>query len=1041
MVACIHPLNKDDDPSLQWRLSNANGSIDIVSATAGRSVHQDLLHAGLIPDPDVGLNEGTTRWVAEEEHWTYSTALNLMPSAAADDEDARFLLHFQSIDTRATISFEGKGPSAQVRTSFETNNAHRRWTFDVSEHMRSQPSTLSIRLHSPIAYAALESQNEPRYPTQIDVPDAPASQQYEFPYRNFIRKPSSDFGWDWGPAYADSGFGRVSLIRFGRGCDVRSASSTKENRKIVSRTAKSASLFLIDTAIDIQSRGDHWVVLATLDLFSARKSSISNATIKTSVEDTGIYCSSVPPSEIHPGMNDDGALSVQCLVPKSAVKLWWPRGVRLPDNRPANPQLYTFAFRLVTPDGETLHWHLRTGFRTITLDQHVYTAQEVASGIAPGSAFNFRINGYPLPLPILGSNLIPFSTLPQSEDEEARKIDYTMKALLASGQNMVRVWGGGRYGSDQLYQQADELGILIWSEFAYACSLYPTYPSFINNVRIEAKEQVRRISRFASHALWAGNNEGELNMLPVARTYANGSIYRHQYELLFDGLLRDVVRAHHPSSAYIPSSTTTGGRIVSGTFVPRYRDFAEGEIHGDGEHYNYNVNQALDTSTYPRSRFVNEFGMHSMADIRSFDSIATGSDDYAFNSTIARSRSKHSPPGNLSYPWPASDGQAQMTAGVEAYFPVPRRRPSGWSRMWNPFTSRAPGSPQSADRSLLAQWAYATQCFQALFVGNQIGFYRLRASAPERNTGSLYWQLNSVWKAATDWASLEVDGRWKVLHYIVARMHAETIAYVHWNQTSQTADVHAISRSWLKSSGDATLTWYDWTGNIHTRRNVSFALGPASSTLLASFDVSRPKLRAGGGQWLHVQLRSRVGMERVGSGDMVRNEHFFTPISLGEAHLRRTKLVLRSLPRQTTPSPHHQHLNLEIERWSLSLQRPFALHHKEITTSAGATTSQTTPKPRQRTLDFEIANLGPGVAPWVVLIHSARLRGWFVAADTDGDIPSNAIWLRPGERRALRFLCYAGGSNDKENGLCPDGVSVEKDVSARSMWDSIEVPR
>ncbi|KAL9939717.1 hypothetical protein V8E36_001534 [Tilletia maclaganii] len=970
--ACLVELNQVDrnegrskSDSLEWRLINVNGSISIPSATAGRSVHRDLLTAGIIPDPEVGLNEGTTRWVAEEPAWTYSTSLaHLEPLNGAQ----RTLLHFDWIDTRASVILsDSLGSSITV---LEANNAHRRWTEDITAHLRigQGPFTLSIQLHSPITFAAQESKHEPPFPTQNDIPAAPASQQYAYPHRNFIRMASHDFGWDWGPAFADSGFGRAVLVQFGPcGEDALRLQPISSDVRIV----KSDDLLLIDTAIDVQRIGGHWRVNASLSLFSALTDNIYDSEVHVTVEGTDVRCNARLANDIKPGMNDDGRLWAICDIPTAA------------------------------PTSRDLEWKVRLGFRSIRLDQHVYTADEVKKdGITPGSAFAFYINDHPIPLPILGSNLIPFSTFTLSDREEAEVIDYTMNALIASEQNMIRIWGGGHYGSDRLYAKADELGILIWSEFAFACSLYPTYPAFLKNVKVEAEEQVRRVSRYASHSLWAGNNEGELDMLPVYRTYANGSVYKQQYEQLFNDLLRRVVRSHHPVSAYIASSTTTGGTYLEGSnysFLPRYRNFPPGEIHGDGEHYNYNASQALDTSTYPRSRFVNEFGMHSMADIRAFDKIVTRPEDYDFNSTIVRSRSKHSPPGNLSYPWPADDGQAQMTEGVAAYFPIPR------SRSHHQRDTRKPSSSSGkvgalGDRALLAQWAYSTQCYQALYIGNQIGFYRLRTDGPERNTGSLYWQLNSIWKAATDWASLEVDGRWKILHYMVARMHDQVIAYVHHDSARRLIQVHAISRAWVQAAGHANVTWYDWNGHVIERQSHSFRINATASKKIAAFDLSvsssRSKYEA---KWLHVQLEASL----EGSKETFTNEQFFTPSSLGRVPLQPAKLILRA-PRDDT---------MAWRSPSDTTQHPF-------------TTRRST-----EALEVEIANEGPGVAAWVVLTHSARLKGWFVDARDRGK-PSNGFWLRPGENRSLRFQCHGGP--------CLAGASVERDVSVTSMWDNIE---
>lgn len=47
---------------------------------------------------------------------------------------------------------------------------------------------------------------------------------------------------------------------------------------------------------------------------------------------------------------------------------------------------------------------------------------------------------------------------------------------------MLRVWGGGVYESDYFYSRCDELGILIWQDFMFACSMYPTDPEYLEYV-------------------------------------------------------------------------------------------------------------------------------------------------------------------------------------------------------------------------------------------------------------------------------------------------------------------------------------------------------------------------------------------------------------------------------------------------------------------------------------------------------------------------------------------------------------------------------
>lgn len=67
--------------------------------------------------------------------------------------------------------------------------------------------------------------------------------------------------------------------------------------------------------------------------------------------------------------------------------------------------------------------------------------------------------------------------------------------------------GGGTYEDDRFYDLADENGILVWQDFMFACTAYPSDPTFLKRVEEEAEYNIKRLRNHASLAMWCGNNE------------------------------------------------------------------------------------------------------------------------------------------------------------------------------------------------------------------------------------------------------------------------------------------------------------------------------------------------------------------------------------------------------------------------------------------------------------------------------------------------------------------------------------------------------
>lgn len=398
------------------------------------------------------------------------------------------------------------------------------------------------------------------------------------------------------------------------------------------------------------------------------------------------------------------------------------------------------------------------------------------------------------------------------------RITQLFNAVIMGNQNMLRVWSSGAYSPDFLYDIADEMGILLWSEFEFGDALYPVDPSFLNNVREEAEYQVRRINHHPSLALWAGGNELEnLELSEIRQSFPDQyDRYQAEYETLFLNTLLPAVFENSKSISYTPSSTSNGYLTLNFSnavpIVERYFNTTPGHIYGETDYYNYNSALAFNFSSYPVGRFSNEFGYHSMPSLQSWQDAISPADLY-FNSSVVQLRNQHYVAGglNTSNYDNSSRGMGEMTIAAQRWYPVPNKADS---------------------IANFSAWCHTTQIFQADFYSSQIQFYRRGSGLPERQLGSLYWQLEDIWQAPT-WAGIEYSGRWKVLHYVAKDIYQNVIVSPFYNRMTGDLQVWATSDLWSPISASVNISWYDWSGNklnVSTPSTASIAIGAINST-------------------------------------------------------------------------------------------------------------------------------------------------------------------------------------------------------------------
>jgi beta-mannosidase len=478
---------------------------------------------------------------------------------------------------------------------------------------------------------------------------------------NFVRKMACNFGWDWGPTLVTAG------IWQGIGLHTWSVARLATVRPLVTVAGGTGR---VDVHVEVERAGDEPV------------------TVEAAV--AGVRAEAVI---------EAGARSAVLRVDVADPELWWPRGY-------GGQARYDLDVTL-SSDGRVLDtWRRRIGFRSVRLD----TAPD-----EHGSAFTLVVND--VPVFVRGVNWIPddaFVTRVTAE-RYAERLAQACEANV----NFLRVWGGGRYESEEFYDLADELGLLVGQDFLFACAAYPEEEPLAGEVAAEAREQVVRLASHPSLVLWTGNNEniwgwhdwGWQEQL-ADRSWGAGYYFT---------VLPEIVAELDPTRPYWPGSPYSGRRDLPPN------DPAHGSTH---------IWDVWNTHDYTRyrdyvPRFVAEFGYQAPPAYATLRAALTD-DPLAPDSPGMRHHQK------------AADGDAKLRRGLDAHLPAPRD---------------------------FDDWHYFTQLNQARAIA--LGVEHFRSHRPVC-MGTIVWQLNDCWPV-TSWAAIDGAGRRKPLWHALRRAYADRL--------------------------------------------------------------------------------------------------------------------------------------------------------------------------------------------------------------------------------------------------------------------------
>ncbi|MET9224406.1 glycoside hydrolase family 2 protein [Lentzea sp. NPDC003310] len=447
-------------------------------------------------------------------------------------------------------------------------------------------------------------------------------------------------------------------------------------------------------------------------------------------------------AELPPG-SDETVLRLEL----DDVERWWPRGY-------GEQKLYPLEVALST--GDT--WRGEVGFRTVEL---------LTDADVHGTEFTFRINGERIF--VKGVNWIPDDCFPHRVDR-ARLAERFDQAL-GAGVNLLRVWGGGIYESDDFYSLADERGLLVWQDFLFACAAYPEEEPLRGEVVAEARDAVTRLAGHPSLIAWNGGNENIWGYhdwgwqeLLGERSWGIG---------YYTDVLPKIVAELDPSRPYLPSSPYS----VSADLHPN--DPAHGCTHI------WDVWNDRDYTAYLdyEPRFVAEFGFCGPA-TRTTVTEAIHDEPLA---PYGRGMTAH---------MKAEDGNRKIARRLAEHFPDVR----GFD-----------------------DWHWAAQLNQAHAVSTGIEHFR---SLWPKCSGTILWQLNDCWPV-TSWAVVDGRGRRKPAWYALRAAYAPRLLTI---KQDAVVVVNDTAEQW---AGEVRVRCLRLDGAQEAEAVLPFIAGPRAALTLA----------------------------------------------------------------------------------------------------------------------------------------------------------------------------------------------------------------
>lgn len=570
-------------------------------------------------------------------------------------QDEHVELVCEGLDTLADVFING-------RKVFYADNMHRTWRVPVREYLHSGENNIRIEFLSVLKYIE-NYQYEENKEVHCTATGAVKG-------NHLIRKAHSMFGWDWGPQLPDAGVFRDIYLEYWTGRKIEEIRFHQEH---------------LNEMVNVQVKV----------LFSEEKEAEEKQNIHVTISERETGKRAAQVEEI-----TGKSSGWECTLQIENPRLWWPNGY-------GEQPLYDVVITLTDSEGTVVQEESKTiGLRTMTVSRE----QDEW-----GREFAFQVNG--VKIFAMGANYIPEDCVYSRITRERQ--DYLLECAKRAHFNCVRVWGGGYYPSDTFYELCDEKGLIVWQDLMFACNVYDATDAFIENCRLEAEDNVKRLRHHASLGLLCGNNEIESGWVQWPQFQEETMNLRADYIKLFEYVIPEVVKKNAPDTFFWPSSPSAGGC------------FADPDDENNGDTHYWDVWHGQKPFTDYRKyffRFCSEFGFQSFPCLKTVETFTEPEDRNIFSRVMESHQKNDAANGKILY-----------------YMSENFRYPKDFSDL-----------------------LYVSQVLQGMAIQYGVEHWRRNRG---RCMGTLYWQLNDNWPVAS-WASVDYFERWKALQYMACRFYA-----------------------------------------------------------------------------------------------------------------------------------------------------------------------------------------------------------------------------------------------------------------------------